>query len=122
MLQVRWKKPVQSEGTQVIRDNAGDEYIQADMPFKSLTRQFFKGSDIEELIQRLFAHFKTQTEKPQIPESCFTPERLMHLHINFYKLAFKRGSSYIGLPQWIAVKKVVINPKNNDGNRLLPHH
>ena len=122
MLQVRWKKPVQSEGTQVIRDNTGDEYIKADMPFKSLTRQFFKGSDIEELIQRLFAHFKTQTEKPRIPESCFTLERLMHLHINFYKLAFKRGSSYIGLPQWIAVKKVVINPKNNDGNRLLPHH
>ena len=49
-----------------------------------------------------------------MPESGFMLHQIMHLHINFHKLALTRGSSYIKLPEWIARKKTVINPKNNN--------
>ena len=38
----------------------------------------------------------------------------MHLDIDFHKLELTRGSSYIELPDWISLKKAVINPKNKD--------
>ena len=41
-------------------------------------------------------------------------DQIMHLHINFHRLVLTRGSSYMKLPEWIAKKKAVINPKNND--------
>ena len=38
----------------------------------------------------------------------------MHLHINFHKLGLVRGSIYTDLPKRTALKKEMINPKNND--------
>ena len=76
--------------------------------------EFFNGSNIEELLERMFAHIKTQTENPKFPESEFTLDHIMHLYINFHKLALTRGSSYIQVPEWIAKKKAVLNPQNRD--------
>ena len=59
-------------------------------------------------------HIKTQVENPRMPESGFTLDQIMHLHINFDRLTLTRGSSYMKLPEWIARKKAVINPKNED--------
>ena len=123
-LWVRWKKPVKLaitldpedvEGVQGIRGNTGDDYIRVEMSFNSLMIEFFEGSDINDLIQRMFAYIKTQVENPQMPESGFTLDQIMHLHINFHRLTLTRGISYMRLPEWIARKKAVINPKNNDG-------
>ena len=122
-LWVRWKKPVKStitldtedlEGAQDIGGNTGDNYISVEMPFNSLMAEIFEGSYIDGLIQRMFAHIKTQVENPRIPESGHTLDQIMHLHINFHKLVLTRGSSYIELPEWMARKKAVTNPKNND--------
>ena len=44
----------------------GDNYIRYEMPFNSLMTEFFKGSDINDLIQGMFAHIKTQVENPEI--------------------------------------------------------
>ena len=63
----------------------------------------------------MLAHIKTQVENPRMPESGFTLDQIMHLHINFHRLALTRRSSYMKLPEWIAKKKAVINPKNKDG-------
>ena len=84
------------------------------MPFNSLMAEFFEGSDINDLIQLMFAHIKTQVENPRMPESGFTLDQIMHLHINFHRLTLKRGSFYMKLPEWIEKKKAVINPKNED--------
>ena len=70
--------------------------------------------DINDLIKRLIAHIKRQTENPKFPESGFTLDKIIHLYINFHKLALARGSSYIELPEWIQNKKAVINSKNKD--------
>ena len=42
-----------------------DNYIRVEMPFKSLMTEVFKGSHINDLIQRMLAHIKTQVENPQ---------------------------------------------------------
>ena len=94
-LLVRWKKPVKLantldpedvEGAQDIRGNTSDNYTRVEMPFSSLMAEFFEGSHIYDLIQRMFAHIKTQAENPRMPESGFTLDQIMHLNINFHRL------------------------------------
>ena len=41
------------------------------MPFNSMMMQFFKNGDIDQLIQLIFTHIKTQVEKPQMLEEWF---------------------------------------------------
>ena len=47
-------------------------------------------------------------------ESSFTLDKIMQLNINFHRIALRRGSFYMKLPELIPNKKAVINPKNND--------
>ena len=77
----------------------GDNYIRVEMPFNSLMTDFFEGSDFNDLIQRMLAYIKAQTENPKFPESGFTLDKIMHLYINFRRLALTRGGSYIELPK-----------------------
>ena len=62
----------------------------------------------------MFAYIKVQIENHKFPESGFTLDKIMHLYINFHKLALTQGSSYIKLPKWIKSKKAVLNPQNKD--------
>ena len=87
--------------------------IKVDKPFNSRMTEVFQGSDVE-LIRGMFAYIKTQTEHPALPESGFTIDHIMHLDIDFHQLELTRGGSHIELPDWIALKKAVINPKNKD--------
>ena len=94
--------------------NTGDSYIRVELPFNSLMAKFFDGRDINELIQGILAHTKIQVENPQMTESGFKLDKIMHLYINFHRLALTRGSSYNELQEWIKSKKAVINPQNKD--------
>ena len=76
--------------------------------------KFFQSSDINDLIQHMLAHIKTQTENSRMPESGISLDKIMHLYINFHRLALTRGSSYNELTKWIKSKKAVINPQNKD--------
>ena len=67
------------------------------MSFNSLTAEFFEESDLEKLIQNMFAHMKTQVENSRISDKCFTIDLSMNSHINFHNLALTRGSSSIEL-------------------------
>ena len=84
------------------------------MPFNSLMTELFEGSDINDLMQCMVAQIKTQVENPQVPESGFTLDKIIHLYINFHRLEFTRGSSYNELLEWMKRKWAVINPQNND--------
>ena len=68
-------------------ENEGDDYIRVEMPFNSLMTEFFEGSDINDLIQRMLAYIKTQVENFRMPESGFSLDKIMHLYINFHRLA-----------------------------------
>ena len=123
-LWVRWKKRIMPlieldpEDAKNARDlddgTSGDNYIRNEMPFNSLMTEFFEANDINDLIQRMLAYIKAQTENPKFPESGFTLDKIMHLCRNFHKLALTRGGSYIELPKWLKSKKAVINPQNKD--------
>ena len=84
------------------------------MPFNSLMTEFFEGSDINDLIQRMLAHIKTQVENPRMPESGFSLDKIMNLYINFQRLALTQGDSFIELPEWLKSKKAVMKPQNKD--------
>ena len=82
--------------------------------FNSAMTEIFQGSDAEGILKSMFAHIKTQVEHPALPKSGFTLDHIMHLDIDFHQLELTRGASHIELPKWIAEKKAVINPKNED--------
>ena len=57
----------------------GNNYTRVEMPFNSLMTEFSQGSDINDLIQCMLAHIKTQVEHPRVPESHFSLDKIMHL-------------------------------------------
>ena len=76
--------------------------------------EFFEGTDNNDLIERMLANIKAQTENPKFPESGCSLDKIMHLYIKFHRLALTRGSSYTELLEWMKNKKAVINPQNKD--------
>ena len=104
-LWVRWKKPIMpvieldpedAKNAQDLDDGiTGDNYIRVKMPFNSIMTEFFQGSDNNDLIERMLAYIKTQIENLKFPVSGFSLDKIMHLYINFHRLALTRGSSYI---------------------------
>lgn len=86
--------------------------VYVDKPFNSKITEVFQDSNIEEVLENMFAHVKTQTKNPALPGSGFSIDRIMHLDIDFHQLELTHGGSYIDLPVWIKKKKALINPKN----------
>ena len=78
-LWVIWKKPVmplieldpedEKSAQELDDDVTGDNYIRVEMPFNSLMTEFFEGSDINDLIERMLAYITIQTENTKFPES-----------------------------------------------------
>ena len=89
-------------------------YIRFERPFNSLMTEFFQGSDINDLMERMLAYIKTQVENPRMPRSGFTLDKIMHLFINFHRRVLTGGGSYTELPKRIESKKAVINPQKKD--------
>ena len=107
-LWVIWKKPIKllieldpedEKNAQELDDGITvDNYTRVEMSFNSLMTEFFQGSDINDLIQRMLAHIKTHVENPRMFQSGFSIDKIMHLYMNFHMLALTRGKSYIKLP------------------------
>ena len=62
----------------------------------------------------MITHIKTQIENPALLNSRFRFDEVLFLEVNFHRLNLTRGSSYRPLPDWLARKKVIINPQNDD--------
>ena len=41
-------------------------------------------------------------------------DEVLYLDVNFHQLNLMRGSSYLPLPDWLARKKAIVNPHNDD--------
>ena len=82
--------------------------------FNSRMTEIFQASDLNEIVNGMLAHMKTQIENPALANSRFVLDEVLFLDVNFHQLDLSRGSSYIPLPSWIVSKKVVINPKNEN--------
>ena len=71
-------------------------------------------SDMDEIVSAMTEHMKQQIENPAQRDSKFVFDGVIHMNINFHRLNLTRGSSYLPLPEWLAKKGVIINPKNSD--------
>ena len=60
--------PEDAKNAQKADNSTDDNYTRVEMPFNSLKTEFLEGSDIDDLIQRMLAHIRTQVENPRMPE------------------------------------------------------
>ena len=62
----------------------------------------------------MIANMKFQIENPALLNSRFVFDEVLHLDVNFHQLNLTTGISYLPQPDFIAKRKVVINPQNGD--------
>ena len=105
---IRFRMEVEDEKGNVI----GVDRV--DKPFNSKMTKINQGSDLNEIVNEMLAHMKMQIENPALANSRFVFDEVLFLNVNFHKLNLTRGISYMPLPSWMASKKAVINPKNEN--------
>ena len=84
------------------------------LAFNSRMISVYNLSDKDEIVTAMIEHMKQQIENPALRDSKFVFDRIIHMDIDFHRLNLTRGSSYIPLPDWLAKKKAIINPRNSD--------
>ena len=93
-------------------DEEGQERVE--LAFNSLMTSVYRGSETDQIVDGMIANTKFQTEDPALLNSRFVFEEFLYLDINFHQLNLMRGSSYLPLPDWLASKKAIVNPYNDD--------
>ena len=94
-------------------DEEGQERIE--LAFNSLMTSVYRGSEPDQIVANLnFANMKFQIENPALLNSRFVFDEFLYLDVNFHQLNLTRGSSYLPLPDWLARKKAIVNPHNDD--------
>ena len=101
-----------SQTTTWIRFMKGNEYV--NLAFNSRMTPVYMLNDIDSIVQSMINHMEQQVENPALRDSKFVFDSIMHTDISIPRLNLKRGSSYIPLPDWLAKKKAILNPKNLD--------
>ena len=91
-----------------------DEVEMVNLAFNSRMMSVYELNDKDEIVTAMIEHMKQQIENPALRDSKFVFDRIVHMDIDFHRLNLTRGSSYIPLPDWLAKKKAIINPKNSD--------
>ena len=106
---------------QALEDDFGNVigFDRVELPFNSRMQEIFQSSNLNEIVNETFAHMKTQIENPALTNSRFIFDEVLFLDVNFHQLNLTRGSSYIPLLSWIANKKAVINPKNENDEKCF---
>ena len=66
------------------------------------------------IVDGMIAQMNTQIENAALLNSRFRFDEVLFLDVNFHWLNLTRGSSYLPLPDWLAKKKAIINPQNDD--------
>ena len=85
-----------------------------ELAFNSRMTDVHQGSDLDQIVNGMITHMKTQIENPALLSSRFRFHEVLFLDINFHWLNLTRGNSYLPLPDWLAQKKAIINPQNDD--------
>ena len=85
-----------------------------ELVFNSLMTNIYNLNNLEEIVLEMINKMKYQIENPALLNSRFIFEEVLYMDINIHQLNLTRGSSYLPLPDWLARKKAIINPKNED--------
>ena len=95
-----------------IRLKKDDELVE--LAFNSRMMKVYNLSDMDEIVGEMIAHIKEQVENPALLKSRFVFDEVLFTNVDFHQLNLTRGYSYLPLPEWLARKKAIINPKNED--------
>ena len=106
-------RAVRSQATTWIRF-VKDEVEQVELAFNSRMLAVYNLSDMDETVSAMIEHMYQQIENPALSDNKFVFDGVIHMDIDFHRLNLTRGSSYIPLPDWLAKKGAIINPKNSD--------
>ena len=103
---------VRSQTTTWIRFRKDRELVE--LAFNSRMTNVYNLSNFYEIVNEMIAHMKGQIENPALLNSRFVFDEVLFTNVDFHQLNLTRGSSYLPLPNWLARKKAIINPKNED--------
>ena len=106
------QRAIRSQTTTWIRFMKEDEYV--NLAFNSRMTPVYMFNDIDSIVQSMINHMAQQVENPALRDSKFVFDSIMYTDISIHRLILTRGSSYIPLPDWLAKKKAILNPKNLD--------
>ena len=106
-------RAVRSQATIWIRF-VKDGVEQVEIAFKSRMLAVYNLSDMGEIASAMIEHMQQQIENPALRDSKFVFDGIIQMDIDLHRLNLTRGSSYLPLPDWLAKKKAIINPKNSD--------
>ena len=84
------------------------------LAFNSRMMNVYNLSNLDEIVDQIINHMKEQVENPALLNSRFVFDEVLFTNVDFHQLNLTRGSSYLPLPNWLAHKKAIINPKNED--------
>ena len=93
-------------------DEEGQERVE--LAVNSLMMSVYRGSEMDQIVDGMIANMKFQIENPALLNSRFVFDEFLYLDTNFHQLNLMRSSSYLPLPDWLARKKVIVNPHNDD--------
>ena len=89
-----------------------DELVE--LAFNSRMMNVYNLSDLDEIVDEMIDNMKFQIKNPALLNSRFIFDEVLFTNVDFHQLNLTRGSSYLPLPDWLAKKKAIINPKNED--------
>ena len=107
---------VRSQTTTWIRFRKDRELVE--LAFNSRMTNVYNLSDLDEIVNEMIAHMKGQIENPALLNSRFVFDEVLFTNVDFHQLNLTRGSSYLPLPNWLAHKKAIINPKKRRSRML----
>ena len=96
----------------VREDEEGQERVE--LAFNSFMMSVYRGFETDQIVNGMVDNMKFQIENPALLNSRFVFDEFLYLDINFHQLNLTRGSSYLPLPDWLARKKVIVDPHNDD--------
>ena len=112
ILTLKKARSAKVQATTWIRFKQDDESIE--LAFNSRMMTVYNLSEINEIANEMIAHTSEQIENPALLNSKFIFDEVLFMDIDFHQLNLTRGSSYFPLLEWLADKKAIINPQNQD--------
>ena len=106
-------RAVRSQATTWIRF-VKDGIESVELAFNSRMLAVYNLCDMAEIVSEMMEHMQQQIENPALRDSKFVFDGVIQMDINFHRLNQTRGSSYMPLPDWLAKKGAIMNPKNSD--------
>ena len=105
-------RSVRAQTSMWIRFRKDEDLV--DLVFNSLMTNIYSLNNLDEIVLQMINNMKYQIENPALLNSRFIFEEVLYMDINIHQLNLTTESSYLPLPDWLARKKAIINPKNED--------